>query len=146
MLAKDDAKLVKQQNFILYVEDERIVQHITIKLLGDLNCKVDLANNGLEAAGYYFLKKYDLILLDCELPDIQGISGKLNGIELSRRIRKYEENLAITQTPIVMLTANLKSELQEECNLIGINRLADKPVFEKEEMRKLLSPWLKCQE
>ena len=110
---------------ILIVEDNKINQMVTKKLLdkSDHTCKI--AENGLEAIELIEKHKFDLILMDIHMP-------VLNGFDASKKIRE----LGIT-TPIIALTASDKNEIINEMAINGINDVLVKP-FEIKDLQVII--------
>jgi CheY-like chemotaxis protein len=102
---------------ILLVEDHDLHRLATKRMLTNWSDKVtvDVASNGLEGVQMASQKDYDLILMDLEMP-------VLNGIQAAIRIRSQ------SKTPIIALTANESKQEQERCQSIGINDYVVKPV------------------
>lgn len=126
---------LKHKPRVLLVEDEPIVQKVHCLTLEKLGCTVDLAATGLKALAMY-KNGYNLILLDCGLPD-------LSGIEVGKIIRQYEHEHDLVRVPIVMVTAYTNdAELQQECNNAGIDELITKPINENKLWETLLERWL----
>jgi PAS domain S-box-containing protein len=103
---------------VLLAEDEPINQEVSRELLESVGLTVDLADDGVEAVELAKDRHYDLILLDLQMP-------RMNGIEASRAIRSLpgRENV-----PILALTANAFSEDRQECLDGGMNDHIGKPV------------------
>ena len=105
-----------QENLrILVVEDNRINQMVTQKIMDKQQVKCDMVSDGLETIEILKEKQYDIILMDINMPVI-------NGFETSRRIRK----MGIT-TPIIALTAFDKEEVAQEAEEVGIDDIIIKP-------------------
>ena len=121
---------------ILVAEDNPINQKVaslTLKHLG-LNC--DVAKNGLEALELYKQKQYDIILMDMQMPVLDGISA-------SKKIRSFEATENINNsTYIVALTANASTEDRDLCIEAGMNNFISKP-FKKESLKAVLSMAIK---
>jgi len=121
---------------ILVAEDNPINQKVaslTLKHLG-LNC--DVAKNGLEAFELYKQKQYDIILMDMQMPVLDGISA-------SKKIRSFEATENINNsTYIVALTANASTEDRDLCIEAGMNNFISKP-FKKEILKAILSMAIK---
>lgn len=124
---------------ILIVEDEVIVQKIHQLMLEKLGCLVDIAADGIQAMNKYFNGNYELVLLDCGLPEVGEI--KAGGFEICKRIRQHEEKNNLEQVPIVMVSAYSQEDLALECELVGINKIVTKPIgrVEMERLLKLIS-------
>lgn len=104
---------------VLVVEDDKVNQYVTERLLEQLGCVVDVAADGRHALTYYFNGEFDLVLLDCELPEI-------NGFEVAKRIRKYERKTK-SRTPIIALTALSGAAVEEKCRKAGMDNFLGKP-------------------
>ncbi len=105
---------------ILLVEDNLINQKITKLTLMQTGCKVDVANNGLEAVEKYRKNNYDLILMDLQMP-------VMDGLEATRQIRKIEQAENVRHAFIVALTANALPSDMENCMLAGMEGFIAKP-------------------
>ncbi|SCY22690.1 Signal transduction histidine kinase [Nonlabens sp. Hel1_33_55] len=100
---------------ILIVEDNKINQMITRKILEGKNFDCDIANNGIEALGKIKDNTYDLILMDIHMP---GMDGK----QCTREVRKFDREL-----PIIALTAVTLDESEKEFYEIGFDDIIPKP-------------------
>ncbi len=100
---------------LLVAEDNIINQKVLASMLRKLGHSCDIVNNGLEAVQANLKKDYDLILMDCEMP-------KMNGYEASNQIR------TTSSVPIVALTASALSEDRDRCLRAGMNDFMTKPV------------------
>jgi CheY-like chemotaxis protein/signal transduction histidine kinase len=117
LLAKDKVEL-KNAN-ILLVEDNAINQKIIILSLKNHVRNIDIANNGKDALDKFGTTKYHLILMDIQMPVI-------NGIAATKKIRELEST-SNTQTPIIAITANALSGDKETCLAAGMNDYISKP-------------------
>jgi PAS domain S-box-containing protein len=121
--AKSDQTLhvevLKKRRRVLLAEDNVVNQKIGMKLLEKCGCRVDLAANGREAVEMSARFSYDLIFMDCGMPE-------MNGYEATRAIRSCGCNG--TQIPIVALTAHAIAGTREECLASGMNDYVAKPV------------------
>lgn len=104
---------------ILLVEDNAINQKIIILSIKDLVKNIDVAHNGKDALDKFGSAKYDLILMDIQMPVI-------NGIIATKKIRELESS-SNTQTPIIAITANALSGDKETCLAAGMNDYISKP-------------------
>ncbi|EKT4485369.1 response regulator [Pseudomonas putida] len=116
---------------ILLVEDNPVNQLVAKGMLAKLGCQVQLATQGAEALEQLELDDFDLVLMDCNMP-------VMDGYEASRRIRQSGRwpNL-----PIVALTANAMPEERERCRAAGMNDYLAKP-FRREELLALIDHWV----
>ncbi len=118
------------QSKILLVEDNPVNSLMATTILEKWNCRVDLAENGIESIEKLNLKSYDLILMDMTMP-------KMGGIEASQIIRK---ELKI-ETPIIALTANaIKGDL-EKCVAAGMDDYLSKP-YHQIDLNRVLTKWI----
>jgi len=106
---------------ILLVEDNSFNQMIALRLLGKLGYQADCAVNGLEVLKVLEHKSYDLILMDIQMPE-------MDGLEATRQIRLKEKNDGINQVKIVAMTANAMIEDREKCLSVGMDDFISKPV------------------
>jgi len=116
---------------ILLVEDEPINQIVAQELLSDTGLIIDTADNGLQAVEMARAKPYDLILMDMQMP-------KLDGISATRQIRQIPGCEAI---PIIAMTANAFSEDRARCMDAGMNDFLSKPVV-PDKFYSTLFAWL----
>lgn len=120
-----------RQARVLLVEDNPVNQLVAKGMLGKLGCQVLLANHGGEALSLLETQEVDLILMDCNMP-------VMDGYETTRRIRQKAE---FAELPIIALTANALSDERERCRAAGMDDYLAKP-FRKEELAALLDQWL----
>ncbi|MBD2318403.1 ATP-binding protein [Phormidium tenue] len=107
---------------ILLVEDNTFNQMIALRLLAKLGYQADCAINGLEVLKAIELKPYDLIFMDLQMPE-------MDGLETTRRIRLIEKDtLPLNEIKIVAMTANAMAEDRENCILVGMDDFISKPV------------------
>jgi signal transduction histidine kinase/ActR/RegA family two-component response regulator len=116
---------------ILLVEDNEVNRKVATRLLAKLQLQVDIAVNGLEAVQKATETAYDLILMDCQMPE-------MDGYEATRTLRA--QGIA---TPIVALTANALEGDREKCLACGMNDYLSKPI-QADKLRETLAKWL-CQ-
>ncbi|WP_310494007.1 PAS domain S-box protein [Dechloromonas sp.] len=104
---------------VLVVEDERINRDIAVELLTSVGLEVVTAENGLLAVDRYKQSNFDLILMDIQMPE-------LNGLDATRQIRTLENGASI---PIIALTANAFDADRENCIEAGMTDFLAKPVY-----------------
>lgn len=136
-LAQVDTKTSAQGNGrrILLVDDHRVNQMVSKGMLTKLGYKVVIANNGREALAALEEQTFDLVLMDCQMPD-------MDGYEATRAIRKKEHEDSVERPlPVVAMTAHAGESDQAKCYAAGMNDYLAKPVsFEKLEQN--LKRWL----
>jgi two-component system sensor histidine kinase/response regulator len=120
---------------ILMAEDNVINQKVAQSILGKLGCKADVVANGLEAVRALELINYDLVLMDCQMPE-------MDGFEATAVIRDPDSKILNHKVPIVALTANAMNGDRERCIEAGMNDYLSKPV-KKEDLSVVLEKWLK---
>ncbi len=106
---------------ILLVEDNRINIKWTMMLLGRYDYEVDYAQNGEQAVTMAQEKRYALILMDIDMPI-------MNGIEATQRIKAYEKQHNLTPTPIVALTSHDQEGEREKILAQGLDEHLGKPL------------------
>ncbi|WP_404414534.1 response regulator [Vreelandella aquamarina] len=106
---------------VLLVEDNRINQKLTIKLLDKLNAKCELAANGQEGVAKACQRRFDIILMDIMMP-------VMDGVEATQAIREFERRHDLPQTPVIALTANAMKGDQERYLAHGMQGYVTKPI------------------
>ena len=117
---------------ILLVEDNEINQELATELLVGVGCEVDLAENGQVAIDKIASSGYDLVLMDMQMPEMDGLTA-------TREIRK---DIRLNSMPIVAMTANVMASDQEQCLLAGMNDYLTKP-FDPAQLYAILIKWIK---
>jgi diguanylate cyclase (GGDEF)-like protein len=119
---------------ILVAEDNLVNQEVVKSFLESMGCTADVVNDGLEALNAAGRRCYDLILMDCHMPVMDGFSA-------TAKIREQEEATATARIPIIALTADVQKGIHDQCELVGMDGYLSKP-FSKEQLRHLLANWL----
>lgn len=109
---------------ILVVEDNAVLQSLAAKQLTNLGCFAHVVGNGKEALSAVDSFEFDLVLMDCHLPDIDGY-------ECTRKIRRKEKGTT-KHLPIIALTAGAMQGDRERCLAAGMDDYLSKPVSVKE--------------
>ncbi|EPA97667.1 signal transduction histidine kinase [Pseudomonas sp. G5(2012)] len=126
-----DSHVPQRRARVLLVEDNPVNQLVAKGMLGKLGCDVIVAAHGAEALDQLEGRDFDLVLMDCNMP-------VMDGYEASRQIRRSGR---WPQLPIVALTANAMSEERERCRAAGMSDYLAKP-FRREELAALLDVWI----
>jgi signal transduction histidine kinase len=109
---------------VLLAEDNPVNQMVALKQLKKLGCVVEVANNGLEAVEARQKGNYQAILMDCEMPD-------LDGYEAARKIRELETAQNLSPVRIIAMTAHAMQGDRDRCLAAGMNDYVAKPVDAK---------------
>ena len=121
---------------ILLVEDNEINQVVLLKQLEILGYPAVVAKNGLKGLEMWKTENYDIILLDCHMP-------VMDGFEMAQEIRKHEEEGELSRVPIVAITANALTGDADKCYACGMDDYLAKPV-EIVSLEAKLSQYLNC--
>ena len=105
---------------ILLVEDNEINQIVMMGLLEKLDMQVTLASNGTEALDQFRNQRFDLIFMDCDMPEVDGFEAAIN-------IREMEKTLDY-ETPIIALSSHIKEGHDVKIREAGINTYITKPI------------------
>jgi CheY-like chemotaxis protein/signal transduction histidine kinase len=106
---------------ILVAEDHMLSQKVIRGMLGKLGLDADIVSNGVEALAAFEKKPYDLILMDCEMPE-------MDGFEATQRLRELERQRGKQPVPIIALTAHVLSEHRQRALSAGMNAHVGKPI------------------
>ena len=116
---------------ILLVEDNPFNQKVAVDLLRLLGCRVEVANNGREALAMIRQKTFDLIFMDCQMPE-------MDGYEATRQIRAIGGERSTV--PIIAMTANALSGDRKACFASGMDDFLSKPIT-KAMLSQMLTKW-----
>ncbi len=119
---------------ILVAEDNPVNQSVANYMLQGFGCSVDVVSNGKEALQAIADKKYDLVLMDCMMPEMDGYAATVE-------IRKQQKENQLPYFPIIALTANAIKGDREKCLIAGMDDYLAKP-FTKELLYRLITLWL----
>ncbi len=125
---------VKIDGDILVVEDNPVNQDVTIAMLKSLGARVDLVSNGLEALRQIAKQTYDVVLMDCQMPT-------MDGYEATREIRQMERDRGSARVPIIAMTAHAMRGDREKCIAVGMDDYLSKP-FDMTMLREILGRWV----
>ncbi len=115
---------------VLLAEDVAMNQVLAKALLQRLHCTLEVANNGREAVQMSSERRFDLILMDCQMPE-------MDGLQATTAIREHEFDAGLSRVPIVALTANALDGDKDRCLAAGMDDYLTKPIRAKELERSL---------
>jgi CheY-like chemotaxis protein/HPt (histidine-containing phosphotransfer) domain-containing protein len=118
---------------ILLAEDNPVNQEVVCLMLESLGCGADVADDGRQALQALLTKEYDLVLMDCQMP-------VLDGFEATAEIRKRERETGGRHLPVIALTANALAGDRERCLSAGMDDYLKKPL-RKEELQTAIRRW-----
>jgi len=124
-----------QMLLVLLAEDNPVNQELGRMVLESLNCEVDVVGNGREAVEAVFSKNYDLVLMDCQMPVVDGYEA--TGII---RQRESEGDSGTRRVKIIALTANAMDGDRESCLAAGMDDYVAKP-FKPAQIQAILDRW-----
>jgi two-component system, sensor histidine kinase and response regulator len=113
---------------LLMAEDNVVNQRVAARMLEKMGYLVDVVNDGREAVAAWARGGYDAILMDCQMPEMDGYAA-------TREIRRQENGAA--RIPIIALTAHAIKGADEECFAAGMDHYLTKP-FDRDDLRKCL--------
>ena len=128
---KEKAQISQKKLSILLAEDNMINQKVASANLKRLGHDLDIAENGAEAIKMFKENKYDVILMDIQMPVMDGITA-------TRKIREIEKSSNKKGIKIIAITANAQKEDKDTCMEAGMNAFLTKPFVAKELIQALL--------
>ncbi len=119
---------------VLVAEDNPINQVVAESLLQQLDCEVTLVDNGLQALRALQSHTYDMILMDCQMPEMDGYTA-------TQEIRSYEIARQTVRIPIVAMTAHAMKGDRQKCLTVGMDDYLSKP-FDTSQLMEVMCKWL----
>jgi signal transduction histidine kinase/CheY-like chemotaxis protein len=121
---------------ILLVEDNPMSQRVAQRILEMVGCKAEIAENGEEAVQMFNNRGYDLVLMDCHMP-------VMDGYDATRSIRQLEarDPTSHHRVPIIALTASVLTPGEGKCFAVGMDDYLSKP-YDVSDIRRVLERWL----
>ncbi|MBS1141413.1 MAG: signal transduction histidine kinase [Proteobacteria bacterium] len=119
---------------ILVVDDRPINRKVVGAMLERFGCNITMAENGEEALARLATEAVDLVLMDCQMP-------VMDGFEATRRIREGADSRIDPATKIIAMTANAMEGDKQGCLAAGMNDYISKPIFATE-LERILNTWL----
>jgi CheY-like chemotaxis protein len=120
---------------LLVAEDNPVNQKVALRALEKMGYQVDIVDNGREAVRAWATGRYDLILMDCQMPE-------LDGYEATREIRRREAGRA--HIPIIALTAHAMTTADRECKAAGMDCHVAKP-FDREQLSACIERFIQSE-
>jgi CheY-like chemotaxis protein len=130
----NDNWLPKLKGRVLLAEDNLVNQEVAMAMLQKIGVSARVAANGEDAVSLLYEGSFDLVLMDCQMPI-------MDGFEATRKIRAREADDKSAHIPVVALTANAIMGDREICLAAGMDDYLSKP-FTAEQLHKVLSNWL----
>ena len=131
--ADPDSRIPAPHLRVLVVEDNAINQKVITKMLEKAGHRADMAGNGIEALAALCERPYDLVLMDCQMPE-------MDGFEATRLLRDPTSGVLNPRVKVVALTANAMVGDRERCLAAGMDDYLAKPV-QMQALLSLLSRW-----
>lgn len=119
---------------VLIVEDNEWVRQVLSGLLKKLGCNTLIAYDGEEALRFQHQRNIDLVLMDCDMPVLDGISA-------TQLWRQYETSQGLPNTPILAVTAHVSADMRQQTSEAGMNDFLAKPV-DLRLLRRALQRWV----
>lgn len=119
---------------VLVVEDNRANQKVALGMLERLGCEVQLASSGREALDLLIRNTFDVVLMDCHMPE-------MDGYETTAQIRVFSSSQS--RIPIIAMTANVQQGEHEKCIAVGMDDFLSKPLKLKN-LRAALGRWIEA--
>lgn len=119
---------------VLVVEDNPVNQLVCQAMLARFGLVVEIANNGIEGLQALDRNRFDLVLMDCQMP-------QMDGYETTRQIRANEQKQGLDRLPVIALTAHALSGDREKCLEAGMDDFLGKP-FQVSDLEMMLERWL----
>jgi CheY-like chemotaxis protein/signal transduction histidine kinase len=118
---------------LLVAEDNPVNQKLIVRLLEKLGLAADVAGNGAEAVEAFSLRPYSIVLMDCQMPE-------MDGFEATAAIRRHDQQEG-THTPIIAVTAHAMKGDRERCLAAGMDDYVTKPI-KPDLLKEVLEHWL----
>ncbi|MGD9164009.1 MAG: response regulator, partial [Chromatiales bacterium] len=130
----DSEQHTKLVGRVLVVEDNPVNQAVVKKILEKAGLSPVTANDGVEALEVLRNEQFDVVLMDCQMP-------RMDGYEATEAIRSREMRQGLTRLPVIAMTANAMSGDRERCFAVGMDDYLSKPV-KPAQLENMLRQWL----
>lgn len=135
IITRHSLREMRRENYHVLLADDNITnQQVVLNILKKLGLNADAVANGQEAVEALEMISYDLVLMDCQMPE-------MDGYEASSLIRAPDSKVKNHEVPIIALTANAMQGDREKCLNAGMNDYLSKPI-DKDQLIELLEKWL----
>ena len=118
---------------LLFVEDNRINRLVAGEFLKKHGCQITFAHDGIEAVNAFAAGAFDIVMMDCQMPRLDGLSA-------TREIRDFERTHGKTRTPIIAVTANAYEQDRLDCLRSGMDDYISKP-YSEQQLTNVLEHW-----
>jgi signal transduction histidine kinase/CheY-like chemotaxis protein len=118
---------------VLLAEDNAVNQAVAVAMLKAFGCRVEVAKTGLEAVSAVERTSFDLVLMDCHMPEMDGFAA-------TRAIRETEQARGSRRLPIIALTANAMEGDRDRCLAAGMDDYVSKP-FKHSQLWSAVASW-----
>ncbi|MFM9941158.1 MAG: response regulator [Hyphomicrobiaceae bacterium] len=136
--AATDARSLPSFGFhVLLAEDNPVNQAVAGEYLANLGCTVTTVENGLQAVAAVERQRFDVILMDCQMPEMDGLTA-------ARSIRERQLEQGVPRTPMIAVTANAFEGDRQECLAAGMDGYLSKP-FSDEQLADAIARWAPAQ-
>ena len=119
---------------LLVVEDDPVNRTVMDAILNSIGIQYEFAEDGQEAVEAYEKQAFDLIFMDCQMPE-------MNGYEASKTIRSIEKSKSKNHTAIIALTAHAQPDEKNKCLSSGMDDCLTKPV-RIQQIKKVIEQWI----
>jgi signal transduction histidine kinase/CheY-like chemotaxis protein len=132
----------QNQPLVLVVEDNPVNQKLTVRMLDKIGYRADVAANGIEALEALAQTSYSLVLMDCQMPEMDGFEATI-AIRAREAIASssHPDDGRLSHIPIVALTANAMNGDRERCLEVGMDDYVSKPI-NLAQLKATLERWL----
>jgi CheY-like chemotaxis protein/nitrogen-specific signal transduction histidine kinase/HPt (histidine-containing phosphotransfer) domain-containing protein len=139
----DQRQVRPAEGRILLVEDNPVNREVACGMLATLNCQIEMAANGWEAAAAMAKTEYALVFMDCQMSEMDGFTATrlIREREAQVKERNGGEQRATRRVPIIALTAHAMQGYRELCLAAGMDDYLTKP-FSLSQLEQVLARWL----
>lgn len=127
-------KITENKCLVLIAEDNLVSQKVAHLLLQKLGINSDVAANGHKVLELLGKKKYDVVLMDVNMP-------MMDGLEATLRLRQKEKDFGVPPTTVIAVTASAMQDDKEKCLAVGMNDFLSKPIT-LSQLRATLAKWI----